>query len=118
MVSPHVTGGRSDSNPSRREGHALTGQRFRLDGEVRTADRRGVLAALTALLPEGRIEENEARFRVEAQLEGESARELNRSLLSALRRIERRTTLRSQWTSDGTLERFFDYVPKSAPPAK
>jgi hypothetical protein len=92
----------------------LTGKRFHLVGEVRTAERRGVLALLEELLPEGRIEETEAGFRVEAQLEGESARELNRSLLSALRRVERRTTLRAEWTSDGIVERFFDYVPKGS----
>ncbi len=31
---------------------------------------------------------------------------------SALRRIERKTRLRAEWTSDNTTERFFDYVPK------
>jgi hypothetical protein len=46
-------------------------------------------------------------------MEGASARELNRTLLSALRKVERRTTLRAEWTSDdGTSERFFDYVLK------
>jgi len=43
---------------------------------------------------------------------GESARELNRTLLSALRKVERRTRLRSEWTSLNVSERFFDYVPK------
>jgi transposase len=46
------------------------------------------------------------------QLEGESARDLNRAVLSALRRVERRTTLRAEWSSGTTVERFFDYVPK------
>ncbi len=49
---------------------------------------------------------------IKSSLEGESARELNRSLLSALRSIDRKTTLRGEWTSDGITERFFDYVPK------
>ena len=36
---------------------------------------------------------------------------MNRTLLSALRKVEKRTTLRAEWTSgDGTDERFFDYV--------
>jgi hypothetical protein len=44
---------------------------------------------------------------------GASAKELNRSLLSALRRAEKRTRLRSEWTSkDGVTERYFDYVLK------
>ena len=45
-------------------------------------------------------------------MKGESARELNRAFLSALRRIEKKTTLRAEWTHDGLTERFFDYVPK------
>jgi hypothetical protein len=47
-------------------------------------------------------------------MRGESARDLNRALLSALRRLERRTRLRAEWTSGGTTERFFDYVPKGS----
>jgi hypothetical protein len=38
--------------------------------------------------------------------------ELNRSLLSALRKVEKRTRLRAEWTSGKTTERFFDYVSK------
>lgn len=46
-------------------------------------------------------------------MEGASAKELNRTLLSALRKVEKRTTLHAEWTSgDGTTERFFDYVLK------
>jgi hypothetical protein len=46
-------------------------------------------------------------------MEGASARQLNRALLSALRKVEKKTTLRAEWTSsDNTTERFFDYVLK------
>jgi len=48
---------------------------------------------------------------------GPAARDLNRSLLSALRRAERRTRLRAEWTAGGMTERFFDYVPKGTRPA-
>jgi hypothetical protein len=51
-------------------------------------------------------------YEVSAELEGENARDINRDLLSELRRAERRTRLRSEWTSGGVIERFFDYVPK------
>jgi len=62
----------------------------------------------------GRVQEVEEEFQVEAGMEGESAKELNRLLLSALRRVEKRTRLRSEWTSDdGITQRFFDYVLKS-----
>ncbi len=51
-------------------------------------------------------------FVVEAEMEGASAKELNRTLLSALRKAEKRTTLRAQWSSGDSTERFFDYVLK------
>jgi hypothetical protein len=51
-------------------------------------------------------------FSIKAEMEGESAKELNRSLLSALRKVEKRTRLRAEWTSGKTTERFFDYVSK------
>jgi hypothetical protein len=38
---------------------------------------------------------------------------LNRALLSALRRAERRPLIRSRWSLGDTAFRFFDYVPKS-----
>jgi hypothetical protein len=48
-------------------------------------------------------------------MEGASARDSNRRFLSALRKAEKRTTLRAEWSSDdGTRERFFDYVLKKA----
>ena len=52
-------------------------------------------------------------FHIEGPMIGQSARELNRTLLSALRRAERRTRIRSRWTLGDATFRFFDYVPKS-----
>lgn len=49
---------------------------------------------------------------VEAEMEGARAKELNRTLLSALRKVEKRTTIRAEWTSSDTTERYFDYVLK------
>lgn len=59
-------------------------------------------------------------LRADGTAEGDDARDANRRLLSSLRRVERRTRLRAEWT-DGTLvHRFFDFVPKGttavAPP--
>lgn len=54
-------------------------------------------------------------FHVEATVIGASAKDLNRELLSALRRAHRRTRLRAQWTGDGVTQRFFDYVEKGRP---
>ena len=47
----------------------------------------------------GTVTEAPKGFHVDAWIEGTDARELNRDLLSALRRVERRTRLRSEWTA-------------------
>jgi hypothetical protein len=60
----------------------------------------------------GTIRQTEQGFEVEAELEGESARDLNRMVLSELRRAEKRTRIRAEWKSGDLIERFFDYVPK------
>ena len=59
-----------------------------------------------------RITAIDGGFEVRGELEGESARDLNRNLLSEMRRVEKRTRIRSEWTSGKTIEKFFDYVPK------
>jgi hypothetical protein len=65
------------------------------------------------LAAKGSVRKADEEFIVEAEIQGDSARELNRTLLSALRKAERKTTLRADWTSsDNLVERFFDYVLK------
>jgi hypothetical protein len=54
---------------------------------------------------------------VRAEVESASARDANRELLSELRRVERKTRLRAEWTAGGSVERFFDYVAKGTRPA-
>jgi hypothetical protein len=51
-------------------------------------------------------------FDVCAEFKGETAKDLNRMFLSELRRAEKKTRLRAEWTSDGTVEKYFDYVLK------
>jgi len=51
-------------------------------------------------------------FEVKATLKGESAKDLNRMLLSEMRRVEKKTRIRAEWTLGNTTERFFDYVSK------
>ncbi|MGO9794033.1 MAG: hypothetical protein ACLP8S_32320, partial [Solirubrobacteraceae bacterium] len=70
-------------------------KRFDLDADIRSTSLQEVLPALQDLFPEATIETTETGLRVRVQLEGESARDLNRAVLSALRRVERRTTLRA-----------------------
>jgi len=88
-------------------------RKFRLRANVSSDNPSAVKPALERLLAnKGTIRPTEQGFEVEAELEGESARDLNRMILSELRRAEKRTRIRAEWTSGGIIERFFDYVPK------
>jgi hypothetical protein len=61
---------------------------------------------------QGSVKPIEHGFEVNAELYGESARDLNRTLLSEMRKVEKKTRIRAEWTLGETVERFFDYVPK------
>jgi len=88
-------------------------KRFRLTARVSSSSPNAVKPVLEKAVGQGSVKKVNDEFLVEAQMEGESAKDLNRSLLSALRRVEKRTRLRAEWTSvDGTTERYFDYVLK------
>lgn len=74
---------------------------------------QAIKPVLEQLIKSGSVKEAESEFIVEAEMAGGSAKELNRSFLSTLRRVEKKTRLRAEWTSDnGTTQRFFDYVLK------
>jgi hypothetical protein len=92
----------------------MPGKRFSLRALVSTDNPSVVRPVLERWIASGSATPGEAagEFRVEATLEGENARELNRALLSQLRRAEKKTRLRAEWTSEGVTEKFFDYVPK------
>jgi hypothetical protein len=87
---------------------------FTLVARISTENPRGIKRVLEELFPRKSITSTEDGFLVKATMRGENARDLNRTMLSALRRVERKTRLRSEWTSGGTTERFFDYVPKGS----
>lgn len=89
-------------------------KRFKLRARISTDNPAAVGPALRKLLAGASVESGggSGEFIVEAELNGESAKELNRSLLSALRRVEKKTRLRAEWSSGNTTERFFDYVLK------
>jgi hypothetical protein len=57
-------------------------------------------------------EDEKGGFIVEAKMQGSSAKELNRTLLSTLRKVEKKMTLRAEWSFEGITERYFDYVLK------
>jgi hypothetical protein len=52
----------------------------------------------------GTIRQKEQGFEVEAELEGESERDLNCMILSELRRVEKRTRIRAEWKSGAIIE--------------
>jgi hypothetical protein len=111
------------ARPSRNRGHtleigdsgseALVQRTFKLSARVSSDNPSAIRTVLKQFLGSKRsVKATDEGFEVEAELTGESARDLNRMLLSQMRRVERRTRLRAEWTADGVTERFFDYVPK------
>lgn len=85
---------------------------FKLKARINRSDVATIRQALDQLAAESEIRKEGDEFLVESQMEGASAKELNRTLLSALRKVNNRTTLRAEWVSSDTTEKFFDYVPK------
>jgi hypothetical protein len=93
----------------------MTKMRFSIVASINTENPEAVRPVLERLVRKGRVAQmGEKEFRIEAEMEGEDAKELNRSLLSDLRRAARRTRLRADWTCGETTERFFDYVLKKS----
>jgi tetrahydromethanopterin S-methyltransferase subunit A len=92
----------------------MTRKTFTLIARVSTEDPQAIKLVLEELVSKRSITQTDEGFLVKATMHGEGARELNRILLSALRRVERKTRLRSEWKSGGTTEHFFDYVPKGS----
>jgi len=91
----------------------MTAKSFKLTARVSSDSPKAVKPVLEKAVGKASVKEVNGEFVVEAEMKGESAKDLNRSLLSALRRAEKKTRLRSEWTAaDGTTERYFDYVLK------
>ena len=97
----------------------MTSKPFRLRARVSTESPSLVRPILEESLSTGTIRpgDNANEFLIEAEMEGPSAKELNRALLSSLRRAEKRTRLRAEWTTGGTTERYFDYALQGVRPA-
>jgi hypothetical protein len=91
--------------------------RFSLSGDVSSDDLAAVRPVLAELAGEAAVAETQAGLHVECVMDGDDVRDANRRLLSALRRVERRTRLRAEWTDGEVIYRFFDYAPKGTRPA-
>jgi len=91
--------------------------RFRLAAVVSGANLPAVRPVLEGLSPHLTIAPSGDSLQVDGELLGSSAQDLNRNLLSSMRRVEKRTRLRAEWTApDGTRYRYFDYVLKQTTP--
>ena len=85
--------------------------KFHLSARVSSDRPEAIEPVLRQRIPSGTVRREGTEFVVDSSWEGASTKELNRTLLSELRRAEKRTRLRAEWTSpDGTIERYFDYV--------
>src|SRR5208282_1864037 len=91
----------------------MASKHFRVAARVSSSNPKAIRPVLEQAITKGTIEEVKGEYLVDADMIGESAKDLNRALLSALRRVEKKTRLRAEWTSDdGTTQKFFDYVLK------
>jgi hypothetical protein len=88
-------------------------KRFKLSAHVSSDNPPAIKPVLERIIGnKGAVRPVAEGFEVNAEFDGESARDLNRLLLSEMRRVEKKTRIRAEWTSGGTVERFFDYVPR------
>jgi hypothetical protein len=102
-----------------REGQDMMEKKLSLVGKIRTDNPWTINTALRKAVPQGIIEQTATNeLAVQAELGGKTARDLNRSLLSALRRVEKKTLLRAEWAPGNVREKFFDYAPKGKTAAK
>ena len=86
--------------------------KLRLEARVSSDSRDAVGRFLVATFGGTSVTRDGTDWIVRAEVDGASARDANRELLSELRRVERKTRLRAEWTAGGSVERLFDYVPK------
>jgi hypothetical protein len=75
---------------------------------VSSDDLAAVRPVLAQMIGDAAVTETRDGLLVQGAMGGADAREVNRRLLSALRRAEKRTRLRAEWTGGGYIYRFFE----------
>ncbi|MGA2680865.1 MAG: hypothetical protein ABSF44_03590 [Candidatus Bathyarchaeia archaeon] len=91
----------------------MTEKKIKLTANVSSANPSAIKPILERIVGgSGSIKPTSDGFDINAEFKGESAKVFNRMLLSELRRAEKKTRLRSEWISEGTIEKYFDYVLK------
>ncbi len=89
-------------------------KRFKLSANISSDNPSAIKPVLERIIGnKGVVKPTAEGFEVNAELDGESAKDLNRVLLSEMRKVEKKTRIRSEWILSDTVERFFDYVLKS-----
>ncbi len=96
--------------------HAELVTRFSVTADVRSDNLAAVRPVLLHMIDGAAVADTADGLHVQGIMDGTDARDVNRRLLSALRQAEKKTRLRAEWTADGYIHRFFDYVPKSTRP--
>jgi len=88
-------------------------KKFKLYARASSANLSAIKPVLDQIIGnKGSVKPTEGGFEIAAEFDGESARDLNRMLLSEMRRAEKKTSIRSEWTCEDTTEKFFDYALK------
>ena len=88
----------------------MSEKKFKLIARVSSANPSAIKPALEKMIGNnGSIKPTDDGFEVNAEFKGESARDVNRMLLSELRKAIKKTSMRSEWTSEDATEKFFDY---------
>jgi hypothetical protein len=112
----HAADGGLGAGPAMQSWHAECVTRFSVIADVSSDNLTAVRPVLLQVVNSAAVIETADGLRVQGFMDGDDARDVNRQLLSALRRAEKKTRLRAEWTADGYVHRFFDYVPKSTRP--
>ena len=88
----------------------MSEKKFKLSARLSSASPSAIKPVIERIIGNnGSIKPTADGFEVNAEFKGESARDLNRMLLSELRKAEKKMRLRSEWTSEDTTEKPFDY---------
>jgi hypothetical protein len=86
-------------------------KKFELNARVNSSNPKAIESVLKKYFEtRGTLTKEGEDLVIKAKLIGVSAKDLNRELLSELRRTEKKTRLRAEWSDEKTTQRFFDYV--------
>ena len=71
---------------------------YELTANMSTENPQAIRRVPEGLIEKGSVTPTDEGFQVKAKMVGESARDLNRTLLSAPRKVEKKTRLQAEWS--------------------